>query len=157
MKRRVLYFRKKIILKLEEIVTPLFFSHHYPEEYYRCVRIGKFHFCRRCVFLYPLTFLVLGLSFTTYLWPVEFDPFLLLLLPIPATIEFSLEQLKKIPYRPKIQILTTLLLAPALGKGLGRYLLNQTDLLFWGMTLFYGGLSGMALFYNKVYLSKEKS
>ncbi|MEK7484713.1 MAG: hypothetical protein AABZ60_10335 [Planctomycetota bacterium] len=132
-------------------LPPFYLSHHYSEESERCLFFAGVYLCRRCLFLYPLTFLVMGLSLgSSWSWPREWDIFLLWWLPVPAVLEFSLDQLRKIAYRPWYQILTTLLLAPALGKGLARYLENQTDVLFWGMVLVHGGICFSALVFRKM-------
>ena len=41
-----------------DAITPIWLSHHYPEQYDRCVLVGRKHICRRCMALYPLSFLV---------------------------------------------------------------------------------------------------
>jgi hypothetical protein len=76
----------------------------------------------------------------TPLWPDAADTAALVLLPIPAVVEFCLEQLGRIGYRPWRQVATTVLLAVALGRGFARYLEDPGDLLFWGIVLVYGGL-----------------
>ena len=119
--------------------TPLALSHHRPEQYERCVLVGGRHVCRRCLTLYPLAFMVTGLSLAGLIWPHRLDPVLLLALPLPAVIDWWLEHLGRIGYDPRRQVLVTIPAALALGQGLARYLDNPTDPLFWGMVLIYGG------------------
>ena len=69
--------------------TPLWLSHHHPEQYDRCVVLGGRHLCRRCIVLYP-TAIVAGIILgITGPWPTDLDPWLLWLLPLPAVIESS--------------------------------------------------------------------
>lgn len=121
-------------------VTPLWLSHHYPEDYDRCVRIGRSRVCRRCLALYPLTVVVLLIGL--WLGPAATDEsrlgvVALLLAPIPAVVEFVLEHLGIIRYQPVRQIVLTLLLALGLGVGFARYLRHPGDLLFWGVVAVY--------------------
>lgn len=132
--------------------TPLFLSHHPQEESERCVSWRGYFICRRCIFLYPCLLFFVGFSFSPWIWPVGWDPYLLWLLPIPATLEFVLEQLRFIPYHPMRQIFVTVLFTPALGRGFARYFVNQADPLFWEMVLFFGGICFSAWLYRKRYL-----
>jgi hypothetical protein len=120
-------------------------SHHRPDQYDRCFRVGAVHVCRRCAVLYPLAFLVTGLSLAGIAWPVTWDKTLLYLLPLPVTLEFLLERFGAVRYQPTRQIVLTLLAAPALGRGFARYLLNPGDRLFWGMVALFGGACLFAL------------
>ncbi|MBI2703782.1 MAG: hypothetical protein HYX32_00615 [Actinobacteria bacterium] len=123
-------------------VTPLWLSHHYPDDYGRCVRIGRSHVCRRCLALYPLTFvamiagLAVGPSFTN-------DSVVLVavivVLPLPAVVEFVLEHIGLIGYNPRRQIAVTLLMAVALGLAFARYLRDPGDIVFWLAIAVYGG------------------
>jgi len=124
-------------------VTPLWLSHHYPEDYDRCVRIGRNHVCRRCLALYPLTVVVMivGLAAgSTFTNDSTTALVLMIVLPIPAVTEFVLEHLGLIGYQPKRQIAVTLLMAVGLGLAFARYLRHPGDLWFWGVVALYGGL-----------------
>ncbi|SRR6266540_264375 len=123
----------------------MWLSHHRPEQYDRCFRVGAVHVCRRCAVLYPLAFLVAGLSLAGIAWPAAWDKTLLYLLPLPVTLEFLLERFGAISYSPVRQIVVTLLAAPALGRGFARYLLDPGDRPFWGMVALFGGASLFAL------------
>lgn len=120
--------------------TPLWLSHHQPEHYDRCITVGRRAICRRCAVLYPLAFVVAALSLAGIGWPDALDPWLLALLPLPAVVEFCLEQSGRLAYDVGRQILVTVPLAVALGRGFARYIEDPTDLLFWAMVLVYGGL-----------------
>jgi hypothetical protein len=123
----------------------LLLSHHPPGALNRCFRLGRFHVCRRCAVLYPVAAAVTALSLGGIAWPRAWDQSLLWLAPLPVTLEFLLERFGALRYRPRRQIVLTLLAAPALGRGFARYLQQPTDSLFWGMVLLYGGASLFAL------------
>jgi hypothetical protein len=114
-------------------------SHHQPDQFDRCVRIAGRPVCRRCLVLYPLAFVVAGVSFAASPWPDRFEPWLLALLPLPAVIEFCGEQSGRLAYARRRQIVVTVPLAVALGLGFARYIDDPTDLAFWAMVLVYGG------------------
>ena len=120
-------------------LTPIWLSHHFPEQYDRCVRIGDRHVCRRCLALYPLAFAVMVWSLLGP-WPGGLDGWVLVLLPLPSVIEFVLEHLDVIGYQPVRQVLLTIPLAVALGRGFAIYVEDPTSRLFWGVVLVYGGL-----------------
>jgi hypothetical protein len=95
--------------------------------------------------LYPLAFAVAGLSLAGLGWSRTLDPWLLVLLPLPAVVEFCLEQSGRIAYSRSRQIVVTIPLALALGRGFARYVEDPADLLFWAMVLVYGGVCGAFL------------
>ncbi len=113
-------------------------AHHWPDEYDRCVMIGDRHVCRRCLTLYPaaiaVAFAYLG---GLLLWPRSFDPWLIWALCIPATADFVLEQTKVVAYSARRQVITTALLAPALGRGMGYELDDSWSWEFWGPVLVF--------------------
>jgi hypothetical protein len=113
--------------------TALWLSHHWPEEYDRCVHIGRSHVCRRCLWFYPVCLATMALTLAGVRWPVELDPWLLFLLPVPVVIEWWGEQLRLIRYSAARQVPLTLLCAPAVGVGLARYLESPGDGLFWAV------------------------
>jgi hypothetical protein len=120
-------------------LTPMWLSHHFPEHYDRCVVVGSRHICRRCLTLYPLAFAVMIVSLVGP-WPGEIDGWLVVLLPLPSITEFVLEHLGVIRYQPVRQIVLTIPLAVALGRGFAIYVEDPTSLLFWGVVLVYGGV-----------------
>lgn len=128
-----------------ERVSALWLSHHYPADYGRCVLIGRTRVCRRCLVLYPIVFVVLGLARAGVRWPMSLDPVLLVLLPLPAVAEFLAEHLGTGGYRPGLQVAAAVPLGVALGMGFDRYLDRQTDPLFWGIVVVYGGACFAAL------------
>ncbi len=111
-------------------------AHHWPDEYHRCVSVAGRPVCRRCLTLYPAAILVgvayvLGVS----LWPTSADPWLIWALCLPATADFVLEQTGVIRYSARRQVVTTALLAPALGRGFGYELTDTWSWEFWGPVL----------------------
>jgi hypothetical protein len=121
----------------DESVSPMWLAHHYPDDYDRCVVIGRTHVCRRCIVLYPVAFVVMGLALAGVRWPASIDPWLLVLLPAPAMAEFVLEHAGVVRHRPLRQTLLTIPMAVALGVGFARYLDHQGDPLFWGVVVGY--------------------
>jgi hypothetical protein len=124
----------------------LLLAHHPPARYERCLRIGPYHLCRRCAILYPIAVAFMAASLAGWGWPVGWDRTLLMLLPLPVTLELVLERFGSIRYRPWRQIALTVVAAPALGRGFARYLLHPGDRLFWTMALLYGGACLLVLY-----------
>jgi hypothetical protein len=117
--------------------TAMWLSHHWPEDYDRCARIGRSHVCRRCAWFWPATLAATGLALAGLRWPTSLDPWLVALLPVPVVVEWWLEQFDRIRYSPARQVGLSLLAAPAVGVGLARYLRGPTDALFWSVVAVY--------------------
>lgn len=117
--------------------TPMWLSHHWPHAYDRCVEWRGLHICRRCFVLYPLA-LVSGVAIGIgSWWPHGLDPWVLWLFPLPGVIEFVLDNLGRIPYSPRRQIVLSGAGAIAAGLGYERYLTDPTDSLVWTMVAVY--------------------
>lgn len=113
--------------------TPMWLSHHWPDAYDRCAVVGGLHVCRRCLVLYPLA-LVAGLAVGIgSWWPHELDPWVLWLFPLPGVVEFVLDNLGRIPYSPRRQVVLSAFGAVAAGLGYVRYLDHNTDPLVWSV------------------------
>lgn len=111
-------------------------THHHPDQYDRCTVIAGRHYCRRCLTLYPMAFLFAVLTLAGWsLWPERLDLWFIWLPCIPATLDFVLEQLEVIRYSARRQFLTTLLFAPALGRGIGHELDDSFSWELWGPVL----------------------
>jgi len=117
--------------------TPLWLSHHWPEDYDRCVVVGHSHVCRRCLWFWPATLAVSLLTLAGVRWPVGLDPWFLALLPVPVVVEWWAEHLGGIRYSSTRQVALTVLAAPAVGVGLARYLESPGDGLFWVVVATY--------------------
>jgi hypothetical protein len=115
----------------------MWLSHHDPDEYDRCVTIGRAHVCRRCIVLYPITFGALILARAGVRWPMSLDVVLILTLSLPTVAEFMLEHLGLIRYRARRQDVLTIPAGVALGVSFDRYLRNHTDALFWATAVAY--------------------
>jgi hypothetical protein len=111
--------------------TPLWLSHHHPEAYDRCAVVAGRHVCRRCLVLYPLA-LVAGVAVSAgSWWNRSLDPWVLWLFPLPGVIEFVLDNLGRIAYSARRQVLLSAAGALAAGVGYVRYLDDRTDPLVW--------------------------
>lgn len=110
----------------------LVLSHHAQHELERCIVVNGRHVCRRCSVLYPLAFVVMTLVLTK-VGGLHASLPLMILLPVPVTIEFLAEQLGALRYDARRQVVVTALAAPALGMGLARVLTNRADHGFWLM------------------------
>jgi hypothetical protein len=117
--------------------TPLWLSHHYAHQYDRCATIAGRHVCRRCLWFYPACFATMALSLAGVHWPTAADPWLLWLLPVPVVVEWWAEHRGLAEYAPRRQVALSVLAAPAVGRGLGRYLRHPGDHLFWTVVVVY--------------------
>jgi len=137
-------------------MSPLLLSHHPPSQYDRCIRVGRFHVCRRCAVLYPLAFAVAIASAFGAHWPEAWDRTLLYLLPLPMTLEFVVERFGGIRYNAARQLMLTAVAAPALGRGFARYATHPGDRLFWGMVFLFGGSALVSLVLSPAADSRPK-
>lgn len=117
--------------------TPMWLSHHWPPDYDRCAVVAGFHVCRRCLVLYPLA-LVAGIAISIGgWWDHGWDPWVLWLFPLPGVVEFVLDNLGVIAYRPRRQVVLSAFGALAAGVGYVRYLDDLTDPLVWSVVGVY--------------------
>lgn len=117
--------------------TPMWLSHHWPADYDRCAVVGGLHVCRRCLVLYPLA-LVAGVAISLgSWWDHGLDPWVLWLFPLPGVIEFVLDNLRMITYRPVRQMVLSAGGALAAGVGYVRYIDDTTDPLAWSVLAVY--------------------
>jgi hypothetical protein len=102
-----------------------------PEDYDRCVVVGRRHVCRRCLVLYPvaLATMVVVLAGRWEASPVV--AWALVLLPLPAVADFVVEHLGRAAPSPRRLVAVTLPLGVGLGAGLSRYVTRPGDPLFW--------------------------
>lgn len=112
-------------------------SHHGPEAHHRCVLVAGQPVCRRCLALYPLTLVFMGLQWTPLRFEEAHAPWLVGL-GLPTTLDFVLEQLGKRRYHPARVQLGAMLLSLPLGYGFSRYVRDPSDGWFWRLVLAYG-------------------
>lgn len=124
----------------------MWLAHHYPDDYDRCSIVAGRHVCRRCLWFYPACFAVAAATLAGVHWPTSMDPWLVWLLPVPVVVEWWGEHLGRLGYVPRRSVLLSLVAAPAVGRGLGRYLLHPGDRLFWGVVAVYAVVCALPLF-----------
>jgi len=122
----------------------MWLAHHYPDEYDRCVVIGRSHVCRRCLVLYPLMIVVMVLTSGLQLGTTV-DALVVIALPLPAVVEVVLELVGVLRYDARRQIALTVLLAIGLGRGFALYLQDHLSVLFWGVVVAYAIVVVVAL------------
>lgn len=120
--------------------TPMWLSHHWPSGYDRCALVGGRHVCRRCLVLYPLAIVTAVAVSVGAWWPHGLDPWLLWLAPLPGVVEFVLDNLGRIEYSARRQVVLSAAGAVAAGVGYVRYLDRTTDPLVWSVVLVFGGV-----------------
>ncbi|MCC5953089.1 MAG: hypothetical protein JJU45_13440 [Acidimicrobiia bacterium] len=125
-------------------ITPLWLSHHFPEDYDRCVVVGGRHVCRRCVALYPPALLLAVVAGVTGWSAGGVWMALFVVLPLPAVVEFVAEHLGAVRHSPLRQVVVSVLAGIGLGIGFARYLHQPGDLVFWGVVVLYAGVCGLA-------------
>lgn len=113
------------------VPSPLWLAHHWPNDYDRCVRIGRFHVCRRCLVLYPVA-VVVAIASSVAGYAPAWAP---IALPALAVAEFALEHLGVLSHRPRRLMATSALAAVGLGVGFARYFDDYLDLAFWGSVI----------------------
>ncbi len=119
----------------------IWLAHHWPHRYERCATIGGRQVCRRCTWFYSIAFFTLALAFAGLSpWPEHWDATLVWILPIPATIDFVLGELGSITYNPRRQVLVTVLMAFAVGRGFHIELLDRGSTTFWAPVLLFGSI-----------------
>jgi hypothetical protein len=120
-----------------EDVTPLWLSHHWPDDYGRCVVVGGRHVCRRCLVLYPIALVVVVASLAGLRLPGPAEVVAMALLPLPALLDFAVEHLGRSEPSARRLVVVTVPLGVGLGIALGRYLEAPGDLWFWGVVVAY--------------------
>ena len=101
------------------MATPFWLSHHRAEHYGRCLRIGSWHVCARCLGLYPLILILLAAQIALRA-PRAFrlDPWIALGLAAPALLDWARGRLWPASGSNATRVLTGALLAVALARTL---------------------------------------
>ena len=119
----------------------LWHAHHWPHRYERCMVVGGRHVCRRCVWFYGVAFTVMAMSLAGLgPWPTAWDAVLLWTLPIAATVDFVAGELGRLAYDPRRQIVVTVLMGLAVGRGFAAELTARWSWTFWGPCLVFGSI-----------------
>lgn len=126
----------------------LWLAHRWPDDGpdgpvydHRCLLVAGRPVCRRCAALYPLSLVVALASVAGHApWPGRFDPWIVWLLSLPATVAYVGEAVGWFPYRPRWQVATTLVAALAFGRALGYELDHRWSGIFWGPIAVFGGI-----------------
>ena len=116
----------------------LWLSHHGPADLERCVRLGRWHVCRRCLLLWPLTYALIAAQVvlrTPALHPFDL---LLPLLLLPPVLEFLEVHTDRRSYSAGRTRLLTPLLALALARLLYRTVLMPWEPVTWTVILTAG-------------------
>ena len=125
-------------------LTPIWLAHHWPDQYDRCVVVGRRHVCRRCAFMYPIALVVIALSLAGLALPTPWSQLALVLLPLPPLVEFVGEHRGRWEYSAPRQTVLASLQGLGLGVGLGRYLDTPSDPWFWAVGLTYSAVAGLS-------------
>lgn len=116
--------------------TPLWLSHHFPDDYDRCAVVAGRHVCRRCLWMYPTACVAAVLVGVVGPWPAWLVP----VLPFPAVVDFVVDNLGLRPYSARRQAVLSAVGAVGAGVGYVRYLDRPGDPLVWGTVLAYGAI-----------------
>ena len=117
--------------------TPLWLSHHFPADYDRCAVIAGRHVCRRCLFMYPVALVAGVVAAMGLTWTSGLDALLILLLPLPAVVDFVADNLGLVRYSARRQAVLSAVGAVGAGKGYVRYLDDHTDPVVWSIVAIY--------------------
>lgn len=119
----------------------LWLAHHWPHRYERCAVVAGRHVCRRCLWFYSISLLTLAAAaIGVSPWPATWDPILVWILSLPATIEFIGGEIGWWRYDARRQVVVTSILGLAVGRGFYAELTSAGSWTFWGPTLVFGSL-----------------
>ena len=122
----------------------MWLSHHWPDQYDRCVVVGHRHLCRRCIVMYPIAFVVAGLAVAGWALPSPWSQLALVVLPLPALVEFVGEHRRAWAYSGSRQSWLGALQGLGMGVGFGRYLETPSDPWFWAVGITYSLIAFLA-------------
>jgi uncharacterized membrane protein len=131
----------------DALLLPL--SHHTPEQYDHCwwlpmVGGRSVPVCARCTGVYPVALVLLTLQLLGRFSLAATDSWLVVVLPLPAVVEFLGEQFGFWRGSNLVRIGTGLPLGVALSRLFVRYFAHPADPVFWGIVAVYGGLCGLS-------------
>ncbi len=133
--------RNRQSAKADDERANLWLTHHWADQYDRCAVVGGRHVCRRCLVFYPLSALLVLLSFLGIVpWPGGWDTAIIWTLSAIGSLDFASEQLGITSYRPRRQVGATILIGIAFGRAAGIELQDRWSGQFWAPLLTYGAL-----------------
>ncbi len=100
-------------------MTPFWLSHHHPEEYARCYRLGALALCARCLGTYPVLFAALLVQFAVHArlsHPLDVAAAVGLI--VPATLDWAFGRFRPSAGTNAWRTLTGVLLGLGLGRSL---------------------------------------
>jgi uncharacterized membrane protein len=99
--------------------TPFWIAHHPEEQRCRCVRLFGFDVCARCLGLYPLLFVLLGIEMAVSAPLLQaFEPWILTGLTLPSLFDWARGRFEPSSGNNAVRIATGALLACALARTL---------------------------------------
>jgi len=122
-------------------VTPLWLSHHWPDDYERCAVVRGRHVCRRCLWMYPVAFAVLAAGVLGPRLPAPVEIAGYALAALPALVDFVLEHLGRVRQSARRMVIVSVPLGVGLGLGFTRYVHAPGDPWFWAVTVGYGAVA----------------
>lgn len=103
--------------------TPMWLSHHDPDQYERCVEVAGRHVCRRCVVLYSGMLVVAAIQLAG-LVPPAVGLAVMWIAPLGVVAEWIAEHLAGADYSARRQVVTTALASLSFGVALGRHVVD---------------------------------
>jgi hypothetical protein len=88
--------------------------------------------------VYPTLVAVSVLALAGLRGPGSWEPWVVWLLPLPATVEWCGEHLGRLRYSPRRNVALSAVAAVGVGVAFARYLERPTDPQFWAVVLSYG-------------------
>jgi len=117
-------------------------SHHTKSELHHCYRLPVtrkgIHICARCLGLYPVLLVTLGIDAGLWRFESEHRWFLAFALVTPAVIDWSATMLFAGPGSNQVRTITGILAGVGLGLAFGDYFRDSSCAYFWGLM---GGLA----------------
>lgn len=107
--------------------SPLWLTHHWPEQHERCIRLGPVKVCRRCTVLYPLAILVAVVAVLSEP-PAGVLLGAMWLAPLPMSLEWVAEHVGFARHSPMRLVTTTAIASAGFGAALAAHLVQPFDL-----------------------------
>lgn len=115
------------VVTSDEPTTPLWLSHHHDDQLERCVTLGRFHVCRRCIVLYTAALVTLVAALWLN-WSGGAAVVAMWVLPLPAAVEWFAELSGRWRYSIPRQVATTAAAGIALGLAFAAHFRSPFDI-----------------------------